>query len=220
CRPGTVRVERLMYVERYSHVMHMASDVTGELAEGRDAVDALAACFPAGTLTGAPKVRAMEIIDELEPVARGPYGGAVGYLGYDGDLDMCIAIRTLVLHRGRGLLQVGAGVVAGSRPEAEWAETEAKARAGLRALEVALTGLAASPAAGSSAEGAGGAETVAPAATSAAGDAWMARVVEVVAEAEGGGGAPVQRAGGAATAAGAAAGAAMAGASSEGGRTA
>ncbi|GAB6876517.1 anthranilate synthase component I family protein [Thermaerobacter litoralis] len=139
CEPGTVRVERLMAVERYSHVMHLASDVAGRLAEGRDAVDALAACFPAGTLTGAPKVRAMEIIDELEPVARGPYGGAVGYLGYDGDLDMCIAIRTLVLHGGRGFLQVGAGVVAGSRPEAEWRETEAKARSGLRAL--ALVGL-------------------------------------------------------------------------------
>ncbi|EKP95653.1 anthranilate synthase component I family protein [Thermaerobacter subterraneus] len=137
CRPGTVRVERFMAVERYSHVMHLASDVAGELAEGRDAVDALAACFPAGTLTGAPKVRAMEIIDELEPVARGPYGGAVGYLGYDGDLDMCIAIRTLVLHAGRGFLQVGAGVVAGSQPEGEWAETEAKARSGLRALALA-----------------------------------------------------------------------------------
>ncbi|QIA27362.1 anthranilate synthase component I family protein [Thermaerobacter sp. PB12/4term] len=137
CRPGTVRVERFMAVERYSHVMHLASDVAGELAEGRDAVDALAACFPAGTLTGAPKVRSMEIIDELEPVARGPYGGAVGYLGYDGDLDMCIAIRTLVLHAGRGFLQVGAGVVAGSQPEGEWAETEAKARSGLRALALA-----------------------------------------------------------------------------------
>ncbi|PZN13213.1 MAG: anthranilate synthase component I [Bacillota bacterium] len=138
CSYGTVRVERLMYVERYSHVMHMASDVAGQLAPGRDAVDALAACFPAGTLTGAPKVRAMEIIDELEPVARGPYGGAVGYLGYDGNLDMCIAIRTVYIHRGRGYLQAGAGIVHDSRPMEEWAETEAKARAGLRALALAL----------------------------------------------------------------------------------
>ncbi|ADU51569.1 Anthranilate synthase [Thermaerobacter marianensis DSM 12885] len=170
CRPGTVRVQRLMYVERYSHVMHLASDVTGELADGRDAVDALAACFPAGTLTGAPKVRAMEIIDELEPVARGPYGGAVGYLGYNGDLDMCIAIRTLVLHRGRGFLQVGAGVVAGSRPEAEWEETEAKARSGLRALALALGGLGRRGGPGGEGTAAGGGSGIAmPAVSTASG---------------------------------------------------
>ncbi|WPD18220.1 anthranilate synthase component I family protein [Thermaerobacter composti] len=218
CRPGTVRVERLMYVERYSHVMHMASDVTGELAEGRDAVDALAACFPAGTLTGAPKVRAMEIIDELEPVARGPYGGAVGYLGYDGDLDMCIAIRTLVLHRGRGLLQVGAGVVAGSRPEAEWAETEAKARAGLRALEVALTGLAAAPAVSAGAAGGAGAEAIAPDPGATPGDAWAAQVVEPGAGTLEGRASRAPEPGGAAPTA--AAGPTRAGASGEGGRTA
>lgn len=135
--PGSVRVERSMYVERYSHVMHLASDVVGELAQGRDAVDALAACFPAGTLSGAPKGRAMEIIAELEPVARGPYGGVVGYLGYDGDLDMCITIRTVVAHRGRAYLQVGAGIVAGSDPAAEFVETENKARSALRALALA-----------------------------------------------------------------------------------
>lgn len=148
-RFGSVRVERLMYVERYSHVMHLASDVVGELADGFDAVHALAACFPAGTLTGAPKVRAMEIIAELEPVARGPYGGVVGYLGYDGSLDMCIAIRTVLVHRGRAHLQVGAGVVADSDPDREFEETENKARSALRALELAarIHG-AATPAAG------------------------------------------------------------------------
>ncbi|HEY8393473.1 MAG TPA: anthranilate synthase component I family protein [Thermaerobacter sp.] len=166
CTYGTVRVERLMYVERYSHVMHMASDVAGQLAPGRDAVDALAACFPAGTLTGAPKVRAMEIIDELEPVARGPYGGAVGYLGYDGNLDMCIAIRTLWIHRGRGYLQAGAGVVYDSRPEAEWAETEAKARAGLRALALALRARAAAAPAGGRGGGAASRPASADSATS------------------------------------------------------
>ncbi|HEX6988854.1 MAG TPA: anthranilate synthase component I family protein, partial [Bacillota bacterium] len=136
-RFGSVRVERLLYVERYSHVMHLASDVVGELADGCDAVDALAACFPAGTLSGAPKVRAMEIIAELEPVARGPYGGVVGYLGYDGNLDMCIAIRTVLAHRGRAHLQVGAGIVADSDPDREFAETENKARSALRAVELA-----------------------------------------------------------------------------------
>lgn len=136
-RYGSVRVERLMYVERYSHVMHLASDVVATLAAGRDAVDALAACFPAGTLSGAPKLEALRLIDELEPLARGPYGGAVGYLGYSGDLDMCIAIRTILVHRGRGYLQAGAGIVADSDAAAEYAETEAKARSGLRALALA-----------------------------------------------------------------------------------
>lgn len=135
-RPGSVKVERMAYIERYSHVMHMASDVVGRLRPELDAIDALMACFPAGTLTGAPKVRAMEIIDELEPVARGPYGGMVGWLGYGGDMDTCIAIRTVLVHRQRGYLQVGAGVVRDSDPALEFKETENKARAGLRALQL------------------------------------------------------------------------------------
>src|SRR5690606_29179906 len=114
CRYGTVRVDRFMSIRRYSDVMHLASDVSGELAEGYDAVDALAACFPAGTLSGAPKIRAMEIIDALEPVSRGPYGGTVGYLTFGGRLDACITIRSVWVCQGVGYLQVGAGVVADS----------------------------------------------------------------------------------------------------------
>lgn len=133
--PGSVRVSDLMRVERYSHVMHIVSDVRGRLREGRDCFDALAACFPAGTLTGAPKVRAMEIIDELEPVRRGPYGGTVGYFGFSGNMDTCITIRTVVAHGGRAYIQAGAGIVADSDPEREWAECENKARALVRALE-------------------------------------------------------------------------------------
>lgn len=137
-RPGSVRVARSAYVQRYSHVMHIASDVVGELAPGRDGVDALAACFPAGTLCGTPKAEAVRLIAELEQSARGPYGGAVGYLGYSGELDMCIAIRTIVVRDGRGCLQVGAGVVAQSKPANEFEETENKARSALRALALAL----------------------------------------------------------------------------------
>jgi len=118
-------------------VAHIVSSVVGELAEGKDALDALAATFPAGTLSGAPKIRAMEIIDELEPVARGLYGGALGYIDLRGNLDFCIAIRTLLLRGGRVTLQAGAGIVADSRPETEEQETEAKARALFEALEVA-----------------------------------------------------------------------------------
>jgi len=137
CRFGSVTVPELMKVEHYSHVAHIVSSVTGELAEGRDALDALAATFPAGTLSGAPKIRAMEIIDELEPVARGLYGGALGYLDLRGNLDFCIAIRTLVLRGGRATLQAGAGIVADSDPVSEERETEAKAGALFEALRVA-----------------------------------------------------------------------------------
>jgi len=126
-----------MKVERYSHVSHLVSSVTGELAEGKDALDALVAAFPAGTLSGAPKVRAMEIIDELEPLPRGLYGGAVGYMDLRGNLDFCITIRTLLLRGGRAVLQAGAGIVADSDPEAEQRETEAKAAALVEALGLA-----------------------------------------------------------------------------------
>jgi anthranilate synthase component 1 len=132
-----VQVPELMKVEHYSHVAHIVSSVTGELAEGRDALDALAATFPAGTLSGAPKIRAMEIIDELEPVPRGLYGGAIGYLDLRGNLDFCIAIRTLTMSGGRATLQAGAGIVADSDPAAEERETNAKAQALYEALRVA-----------------------------------------------------------------------------------
>ena len=135
--PGSVRVKELMVVEYYSHVMHIESSVVGQLAEGRPAVDALRSTFPAGTLSGAPKVRAMEIIDELEPTKRGPYGGAVGYIGFDGNLDTCITIRTIVCTGGRCHVQAGAGVVADSSPEAEFEETQRKAAGMFRAIEVA-----------------------------------------------------------------------------------
>ncbi|MDQ7828892.1 MAG: anthranilate synthase component I [Armatimonadota bacterium] len=137
CRYGTVEVPELMAVERFSHVMHIVSDVRGRLRAGLDAVDVLRAAFPAGTVTGAPKVRAMEIIDELEPVARGPYAGAVGYIGFSGTMDTCITIRTLVLTGGRAYVQAGAGVVWDSVPEREYVETVNKAKALVRALELA-----------------------------------------------------------------------------------
>lgn len=133
-RYGTVRVPELMAVERYSHVMHLCSQVEGELREGLGAIDVLRACFPAGTVSGAPKIRAMEIIEELEPVRRGPYAGAVGYLGYGGtSMDTAIAIRTVVVHEGRAFVQAGAGIVADSDPRREYEETLNKARALLRA---------------------------------------------------------------------------------------
>jgi anthranilate synthase component 1 len=134
---GSVKVTEQMVVERYSHVMHIVSNVEGKIAPGLDAIDVLRASFPAGTVTGAPKVRAMEIIDELEPVRRGVYSGAVGYLGFNGDMDVAIAIRTAVLKDGELHVQAAAGVVADSDPLAEWNETQHKARALLRAAEVA-----------------------------------------------------------------------------------
>src|SRR5215813_8096533 len=133
---GSVEVSEFMVVERYSHVMHLVSHVRGRLAAGRDAFDVLEACFPAGTLSGAPKIRAMEIIEELEPTRRGPYGGAVGYISYSGNLDSCITIRTVVCHGGRASIQVGAGIVADSDPKTEWLETCSKARGMILALRV------------------------------------------------------------------------------------
>jgi anthranilate synthase component I len=134
---GTVHVSELMDVRRYSHIMHIESSVEGRLRSGMRASDALRATFPAGTLSGAPKVRAMEIIDELEPTKRGPYGGALGYLGWNGDLDTCITIRTLVCKDGVVHVQAGAGVVADSVPATEFIESQNKAAALLRAIEVA-----------------------------------------------------------------------------------
>lgn len=137
-RYGSVRVPELMAVERYSHVMHLCSQVEGELRPGLSAMDVLRACFPAGTVSGAPKIRAMEIIEELEPVRRGPYAGAVGYLGYGGmNMDTAIAIRTVLVHEGRAFVQAGAGVVADSDPAREYEETLNKARALLRAAAMA-----------------------------------------------------------------------------------
>src|ERR1019366_4870192 len=135
--PGTVRVERLAHVERFSHLMHLVSHVDGELREGLDAFDAFNALFPAGTLTGAPKVRAMEIIDEFEPVYRGPYGGAVGYFSLSGDADFAITIRTVSLRDGVATVQAGGGVVADSRGAFEYEECLNKASAPLLALEIA-----------------------------------------------------------------------------------
>jgi len=139
CAPGTVRVDELMTIERYSHVMHIVSSVKGELAEGRTAFDALKASFPAGTVSGAPKIRAMEIIDELEPTRRGPYAGAVGYFDFSGNIDTCIALRTGYLREGKAILQAGAGIVADSVPEREEQETRDKARAFFVAVKAAET---------------------------------------------------------------------------------
>jgi anthranilate synthase component 1 len=137
CRFGTVRVPLNMGVEKYSHVVHIVSSVQGELAPGQDAFSLLRACFPAGTLTGAPKIRAMEIINELEGLRRGPYGGAVGYFGYSGNMDTCITIRTLVMAGGVAYLQGGAGIVADSDPDYEYRETLKKTEVLESALRVA-----------------------------------------------------------------------------------
>ncbi|BBA70819.1 anthranilate synthase component I [Geobacter sulfurreducens] len=141
CRTGTVKVSELMVIERYSHVMHIVSNVQGELDEGRDAFDVVRATFPAGTLSGAPKVRAMEIIDELEPVRREVYGGAVGYFSFSGNMDLAIAIRTLVIRDGVVHLQAGAGIVADSDPASEYQETVNKAMAVVKAIETTEKGL-------------------------------------------------------------------------------
>jgi len=137
-RPGSVRVDELMVIERYSHVMHIVSNVVGELADGVDSVEALPACFPAGTVSGAPKIRAMEIIEELEPDRRGSYAGAVGYLTLDGDLDTCITLRTVRLAGGQAEVQAGAGIVADSVAEREYEETENKARGMVQAIARAM----------------------------------------------------------------------------------
>jgi anthranilate synthase component 1 len=138
---GSVKLTEKMVIERYSHVMHIVSNVEGTLKPGLDAIDVLKATFPAGTVSGAPKVRAMEIIDELEPSKRGIYAGAVGYLGFNGDMDMAIALRTAVVKDSTLFVQAGAGIVADSVPENEWTETQNKARAVLRAAEMVLDGL-------------------------------------------------------------------------------
>jgi anthranilate synthase component 1 len=138
---GSVKVTELMAVERYSHVMHLVSNVEGELRQGCDAFDVLASCFPAGTVSGAPKVRAMEIIEEIEPDRRGPYAGAVGYLSYSGNMDTCITIRTLIVKDGKVYVQAGAGIVADSDPEREYAETVNKARGMMKAVDMAEEGL-------------------------------------------------------------------------------
>jgi anthranilate synthase component 1 len=137
CRYGTVKIEEEMIIERFSHVMHMTSMVTGLLDDRKSCFDAFRSCFPAGTLSGAPKIRAMEILDELEPVKRGPYGGAVGYVDFRGNLDTCIAIRTLIFTGREVIVQAGAGIVADSVPEREYEETLNKARGLFRAIQVA-----------------------------------------------------------------------------------
>jgi anthranilate synthase component 1 len=134
---GSVKVRDLMFVERYSHVMHLVSAVEGTLRQGLSAVDAFAACFPAGTLTGAPKVRAMEILEELEPVRRGIYGGSVLYADFAGNLDSCIAIRTMLMKGRKAYVQAGAGIVADSIPESEYEECINKTKALVRAVELA-----------------------------------------------------------------------------------
>jgi anthranilate synthase component 1 len=134
---GSVKVTELMNVEKYSHVMHLVSNVEGTLKDGLDAFDVLRACFPAGTVTGAPKVRAMEIIEELEPMRRGPYAGAVGYLSYSGNMDTCITIRTLVIKDNKVYVQAGAGIVADSVPDREYIETVNKAMGMMRAVDMA-----------------------------------------------------------------------------------
>ena len=141
CDFGSVRVPQFMGLERFSHVMHLTSVVEGRLSSDCDRLDALVSCFPAGTVSGAPKVRAMQIIRDLEPSGRGLYAGAVGYLDFAGNLDFCIAIRSILMEDGKAYIQAGAGIVADSNPTAEYEETKDKARAMLRALELAQTGL-------------------------------------------------------------------------------
>ena len=137
CTLGSIQVDRYAYIERYSHVMHIVSAVSGQLPANTKTMDVLKACFPAGTVSGAPKIRAMEIIDDLEPTRRGVYAGAVGYLDFSGNMDTCIAIRTMVVRDHDIFIQAGAGIVADSDPEREFLETENKARALKQALLVA-----------------------------------------------------------------------------------
>ena len=140
-RPGGVDVNELMVVERYSHVMHIVSNVRGRIAENKDAYDVIRASFPAGTVSGAPKIRAMEIIEEFEPTRRGPYAGTVGYFGFSGNMDTCITIRTIMVKDGRAYVQAGAGIVADSEPEKEFQETVNKAMGMMRAIDMAEAGL-------------------------------------------------------------------------------
>jgi anthranilate synthase component 1 len=139
CVPGSVRVEDYSHIERYSHVMHLVSTVTGRLAEGKTALDAVTACFPAGTLTGAPKVRAMELIEEVEKTRRGLYGGVLGYLDFAGNADFAIAIRTALMRKGTAYVQAGGGVVADSNGPYEYNESANKAKAVLNAIAAAET---------------------------------------------------------------------------------
>jgi anthranilate synthase component 1 len=141
CEYGSVRVNELMVIEKYSHVMHIVSDVTGKLRPDMDAYDLFRACHPAGTVSGAPKVRAMEIIDELEPTRRGSYAGSVGFFSHDGDLDTCITLRTIYVKDGVAYVQAGGGVVYDSKPDYEYNESCNKAKASLRAIEMAQRGL-------------------------------------------------------------------------------
>jgi anthranilate synthase component I len=136
-KAGSVTVDDFMYIERYSHVMHIVSTVSGTLFDDKSAFDALRAAFPAGTVSGAPKIRAMEIIDELEPTVRGPYAGVYGYFGFNGNLDCGITIRTIVMKDGNAYIQAGAGIVADSVPEKEFEETQNKARALFVAIDQA-----------------------------------------------------------------------------------
>ncbi|MEK7733732.1 MAG: chorismate-binding protein, partial [Planctomycetota bacterium] len=136
-RYGSVHIDENMVIEKYSHVMHITSSVCGELREGKTAFDALKACLPAGTLSGAPKIRAMQIIDEVEPTKRGPYGGAVGYFDFFGNVNTCITIRTIIMKGNDAYIQAGAGIVADSVPEREYEETLNKAKGMLRAIEIA-----------------------------------------------------------------------------------
>jgi anthranilate synthase component 1 len=140
-RIGSVQVSEFMVVERYSHVMHLVSHVRSQLSDGKDAFDVLKATFPAGTLSGAPKIRAMEIIDELEPTRRGPYGGAVGYFSYTGNMDLCITIRTMMIKDGKIFIQAGAGIVADSDPDEEYQECVNKAMGMVQAIRMAASGL-------------------------------------------------------------------------------
>lgn len=137
CQKGTVRLSEFMSIEKYSHVMHIVSNVTGKLKKGKDDLDVLQAAFPAGTVSGAPKIRAMEIIEDLEHVTRGPYAGCIGYFSFSGNLDSCITIRTIVAHKGKAYVQAGAGIVADSNPQREYQETVNKAKAQIMAIELA-----------------------------------------------------------------------------------
>jgi anthranilate synthase component 1 len=140
CEYGSVKVTDLMVIERYSHVMHIVSNVVGQLQKSSDAYGLLGACFPAGTVTGAPKIRAMQVIDLLEPEGRGLYAGTVGYIGFDGNMDTCITIRTIVIDHNIATVQAAAGIVADSDPELEYKETLNKAKAMLAAIEMAQKG--------------------------------------------------------------------------------
>ncbi len=137
CQKGTVHLSEFMSVEKYSHVMHMVTNVKGKLKKSSDDLDVLKAAFPAGTVSGAPKIRAMEIIEDLEKVTRGPYAGCIGYFSFSGNLDSCITIRTIVVHKGKAYVQAGAGIVADSNPKKEYQETVHKAKAQILAIELA-----------------------------------------------------------------------------------